>query len=70
MVIHTYFCTKGYENVKRFLGIGVLVLLVINTGCPKNLLKLGNTALLISSSNYAKTPYKCAHRRQFVFPVF
>ena len=25
----------------------------------KKLLKMGNTALLISSSNYAKTPYKC-----------
>ena len=29
--------------VKRF--VRVLVLLVINTGCPKNLLKMGNTAL-------------------------
>ena len=28
----------------------------INTGCPKKLLKMGNTELLISSSNYAKTP--------------
>ena len=27
---------------------------VINTGCPKTLLKMGNTALSISSSNYAK----------------
>ena len=43
MVIHTYFCTKGYDYVKLF--ICVLVLLVINTGCPKNLLKMGNTAL-------------------------
>ena len=31
---------------------------------------MGNTALLISSSNYAKTPHKCAHRRRFVFLVF
>ena len=52
MVIHTCFCTKGYDYVKRF--VHVLVLLVINTGCPKKLLKMGNTALLISSSNYAK----------------
>ena len=43
MVIHTYFCTKGCDYVKRF--VRVLVLLVINTGCPKNLLKMGNTAL-------------------------
>ena len=72
MVIHTCFCIKVYDNVKRF--VCVLVLLVINTGCPKKLLKMGNTALLISSSNYAKTPYKCVkhikHRRLFVFPVF
>ena len=68
MVIHTYFCTKGYDYVKRF--VCVLVLLVINTECPKKLLKMGNTALLISSSNYAKTPYKCVHRRRFVFLVF
>ena len=51
MVIHTYFCTKGYYYVQRF--VRVLVLLVINTGRPKKLLKMGNTALLISSSNYA-----------------
>ena len=62
------FCIKGYDYVKRF--VLVLVLLVMNTGCPKKLLKMGNTTLLISSSNYAKTPYKCVHRRQFVFPVF
>ena len=62
------FCIKGYDYVKRF--VRVLVLLMINTGCPKKLLKMGNTALLISSSNYAKTPYKCVHRRWFVFPVF
>ena len=68
MVIHTYFCTKGYDYVKRF--VRVLVLVVINTGCPKKLLKMENTALLISSSNYAKTPYKCVHRRRFVFLVF
>ena len=55
MVIHTYFCTKGYDYVKRF--VRVLVLLVIDTGCPKKLLKMGNIALLISSSDYAKTPY-------------
>ena len=69
MIIHTYFCTKGYDYVKRF--VRVLVLLVINTGCPKKIaVKKGNTALLISSSNYAKTPYKCVHKRRFVFPVF
>ena len=44
MVIHTYFCTKGYDYVKRF--VRVLVLLVINTGCPKKLLKMGNTAFV------------------------
>ena len=39
-------------KVKRF--VLVLVLLVINIGCPKNCKKMGNTALLISSSNYTK----------------
>ena len=39
-------------KVKRFVHL--LVLLVINRGCPKNCKKLGNTTLLISSSNYAK----------------
>ena len=68
MVIHTYFCTKVYDYVKRF--VRVLVLLVINTGCPQKLPKMGNTALLISSSNYAKTPYICVDRRRFVFLVF
>ena len=68
MVIHTYFCIKGYDYVKRF--VRVLVLIVINTGCPKKLLKMGNTALLISSSNYAKTPYKFVNRKRFVFPIF
>ena len=57
-----------YDYVKRF--VCVLVLLMINTGCSKKLLKMGNTALLISSSNYAKTPYKFVHRRRFVFLVF
>ena len=38
--------------MKRFVHL--LVLLVINRGCPKNCKKLGNTTLLISSSNYAK----------------
>ena len=51
MVIHTYFCIKGYDYVKR---IGFI---------SDKLLKMGNTALLISSSNYAETPYKCVHRR-------
>ena len=37
--------------MKRF--VRVLVLLVINTGCPK-IAKNGNTALLISISNCAK----------------
>ena len=32
----------------------------------QKLLKMGNTALLISSSNYAKTSYNC----DFLFPVF
>ena len=49
MVIHIYFCTKSYDNVKCF--VHVLVLLVINTGCPKKLLKMGNTALLILAWN-------------------
>ena len=31
---------------------------------------MGNTAMLISSSNYAKKPYECVHRRRFVFLVF
>ena len=53
------------------LNVGfILVLLVINIGCPKKLLKMGDTALLISSSTYAKTPHKCMHRRLFVFPDF
>ena len=39
-------------KVKHF--VRVLVLLVINIGCPKNCQKMGNTTLLISSSNYAK----------------
>ena len=68
MVIHTYFCTKGYDYDQCFVHI--LVLLVINTGCPQKLLKMGNTALLISSSNYGKTPHKCVHKRQFVLLVF
>ena len=34
--------------------VRILVSLVINTRCPKNCLKMGNTTLLISSSNYAK----------------
>ena len=34
---------RSCDYVKRF--VRVLVLLVINTGCPKNLLKMGNTAL-------------------------
>ena len=46
------FCIKGHDYVKCF--VRVLVLLVINTGCLKTLLKMGNTTLLISSSNYAK----------------
>ena len=39
-------------------------------GGPKKLLKMGNTALLTSSSNYATTPYKCVHRMRLVFLVF
>ena len=62
------FCIKDYDYVKRF--VRVLVLLVINTACPKKLLKIRNTALLISSSNYAKAPNKCVHRMRFVFPAF
>ena len=34
MIIHTYFRTKAYDYVKPFVHI--LVLLVINTRCPKN----------------------------------
>ena len=36
---------KGYDYVKR--SALVLVLLMINTGCPKKLLKIGSTTLLI-----------------------
>ena len=68
MVIHTYFCTKGYDYVKGF--VRVLVLLIINTGCPKKFLKMGNIALLISSSNYAKTPYKCVTGGNLCSPCF
>ena len=45
------FCIKDYDYLKRF--VRVLVLLVIDTGCLKNK-KMGNTTLLIYSSNYAK----------------
>ena len=38
--------------MKRF--VRVLILLVTNTLCPKNCKKVGNTALLISISDYAK----------------
>ena len=34
--------------------VRVLVLSVINIGCPKSCQTMGNTTLLISSSNYAK----------------
>ena len=46
------FCIKEYDYVERF--VRVLVLLVINTGCLKRLLKNRNITFLISSSNYAK----------------
>ena len=47
------FCIKGYDYVKHF--VRVLVLLVINTGCREKFLKkMGDTTLLISSSIYAK----------------
>ena len=46
------FCIKCYDYVKHF--VRVLVLLVINTGCLKKFLKMGNTILLISSSIYTK----------------
>ena len=68
MVTHTYFCIKGCDYVKTFcLCIGFIS---HKYRVSKKLLKMGNTALLISSSNYAKRPYKCVHRRRFVFPVF
>ena len=35
----SYFCTKGYDYVKPF--VFVLILLVINTEFPKRLLKMG-----------------------------
>ena len=38
--------------MKRFVRL--LVLLVINRGVSQKLLNIGNTTLLISSSNYAK----------------
>ena len=50
MVIYTYFCTKGYDYVERF--VRVLVLLVINTGCLKKLLKMGNTAFRDAAKNF------------------
>ena len=68
MIIHTFVLLKDYDYVKCYFR--VFVLLVIKTRCLKILLKMGNTALLISNSNYAKTPYKCVHRRRFVFPFF
>ena len=43
------FCIKDYDYVKHFVRVVVLL------GCLKNLLKMGNTTLLISSSNYAKS---------------
>ena len=45
-------CIKDYDYVKHF--VRVLVLLVMNTGCLKKMIKMGNTTLLISSSDYAK----------------
>ena len=48
MIIHTYFCTKDYGYVKCFFR--VFVLLVINTGCPKILLKMGNIAFPIETT--------------------
>ena len=44
MVIHTYFCTKGYDYVKRF--VRVLVLVVLNTGCPKKTAKNGEHCIV------------------------
>ena len=42
--IHTYFCTKGYDYVKRF--VRVLVLLLINTGCLKKIAKNGEHCIV------------------------
>ena len=48
----------------------VLVLLVINTGCPKTLLNMGNTILLISSSNYAKGHINVCPGSDLRYPSF
>ena len=57
-----------YDYVKRF--VRVLVLLVINTGCLKKLLKMGNTILLISSSNYAKRQLNVCSGGDLCSPFF
>ena len=62
------FCMKDYDYVKRF--VCVLVLLVINTGCLKKLLKMGNTTLLISSSNYAKRQLNVCSGGDLCSPFF
>ena len=55
-------------KVKRF--VRELVLLVINTGCPKKLLKMGKTTLLISSSKYAKGHINVCSGGYFCSPFF
>ena len=55
-------------KMKRF--VRVLVLSVINTGCPKNCLQMGNTALLISSLNYTKRHIDVCSRGDLFSPFF
>ena len=61
-------CIKDYDYVERF--VRVLVLLVINTGCLKKLLKNRNTTLLISSSNYAKCQLNVCPEGDLCSPFF
>ena len=62
------FCMKGYDYVKHF--VRVLVLLVINTGCLKQILKNGEHYIVDFQLNLCQTPYKCVPRRQFVLNMF
>ena len=59
MVIHTHsVCIKGYDYVKRF--VRVLVLLVINTGCPKKLLKNGEHCIVDFQMNAKRHTNVCS----------
>ena len=50
--------------------VRVLVLLVINNRVSQELLKMGNTTLLIFSSNYAKRHINVCSEGDLCFPVF